>query len=300
MGAFWNPYDYSGDEVDDDEDRYDPERMDKVPKEYVACTLTKKLAKKIQGTQCKPLIEATAMGHDGAVFERIIQPGKYDRKTKKSDFTNPMFFYCLIMMLSWTLISKNEAHESTLFWATFFTVPKSNGKLRTITDCRALNDTCEKPPPTGLGSMSEILQKAAELGCTHHVQSDISHWFHLLGLPAGKAEKYFGYKIKDGDGVITRFFHRAWPMGFSATPHHAQGMCLALLLVKYGPQDKEVGIDYEDLKTWTTLPPFVEFKDQKTGKVTGFLCCQYDNVGIFLTSGADAIEWQRRILSVNN
>ena len=47
MGAFWNPYDYSGDEVDDDEDRYDPERMDKVPKEYVACTLTKKLAKKI-------------------------------------------------------------------------------------------------------------------------------------------------------------------------------------------------------------------------------------------------------------
>ena len=36
-----------------------------------------------QEDTCKPLIEATAMGHDGAVFERIIQPGKYDRKTKK-------------------------------------------------------------------------------------------------------------------------------------------------------------------------------------------------------------------------
>ena len=94
MGARWNPYDYSGDEVDkDDEDRYDPERMDKVPKDIVACTLTKKLAKKIRNTQCQPLIQATAMGHDGVEFERVIQPEKYEKKTKKSDFPNPLFFY---------------------------------------------------------------------------------------------------------------------------------------------------------------------------------------------------------------
>ena len=32
------------------------------------------------------------------------------------------------------------------------------------------------------------------------------------------------------------------------------------------------------------------------GKVTGFMVCQYDNVGIFLTSGEDAVAWQRRLI----
>ena len=40
------------------------------------------------------------------------------------------------------------------------------------------------------------------------------------------------------------------------------------------------------------MSPFFDYVE---AFVTGFLCCQYDNVGIFLTSDADAVEWQRRI-----
>ena len=296
LGAVWNPYDYSGDEVnsDDEDDHGDPERMDKVPKEVIGCLHTKRIVHAAEVLECDPLKTATKMTRDRKVWLETVKPGSKRVTLKKSDTTRTMFFACLVIIATWTLLLPNIEHSKTRFWATFFTVPKSNGMLRTISDSRKLNQSSAAPPPTGLAGMSEILKKAAELGCTHHVQADISHWFHEIPLPEGIGQEFFGCKCKGKDGRIAYYHSRTWGMGFSFSPHVAQSCTLTMLLHKE-PQEDALGIDYEEIKTWSRLPSFIEMKNAK-GKVTGFLVCQYDNVGIFLTSGEEAVAWQRRLI----
>ena len=66
LGAVWNQYDYSGDEVnsDDEDDHGDPERMDKVPKEMIGCLHTKRIVQAAEVLECDPLKTATKMTRD--------------------------------------------------------------------------------------------------------------------------------------------------------------------------------------------------------------------------------------------
>jgi len=171
------------------------------------CINSASVAQAAKRLKCPPLINASEVLHDPLAFQKEIEPGQHHhRDVRKSDFSRSCFLRCMLAAMCWTLIVENRDHIHTLFWNTFFTVPKSNGLLRVITDCRRLSAHSRKPPPTGLCGISEVLQKAADLGCTRHLQCDITSWFHLLRLPDKIGPRYFGYKIKDVyDGIIDTF-----------------------------------------------------------------------------------------------
>jgi len=291
MGAAYNAYDYNWDAEDDL--RADPSDIDIVPEGYAGCLNQQALraAANRLGSPC--LKFGTHVLQSGQSFHASTKP---DTRTSSKNHRRATFsMYLMSLWILWTwCILQPATHEEIRHFSVFFTVPKSNGHQRTIMDCRDLNATSARPPPIKLGQMGETLTKAAELGCTIHIQADISHYFHLFGLPFD-IRSYFGLQCLDKEtGCNTYFTCKTMPMGWSWAPHIAQASTFTAILSQHHRLKDDLGLDYDEIKSWEHIPAYVELKDNK-GMVVGFIQVVYDNIGIFLSDEKLAAAWIKKL-----
>jgi len=207
LGAKYNVYDYSWDNITDGPSFCDPRMMDPIPEGLAGCLNRTALLTAAESLQCPILKQGTKVLESEATFVHATQPGSIPPTRCFKSNTRAMFLGCLWLMFSWNLLTP-ATHEEILAFAVFFTVPKSNGRLRTIMDCRDLNQRSMRPPPVNLAGMGDSLRKAAELGCKVHIQADICHWFHLFKLPPG-VPKWFGLSCESKEEGRTDYFHCA-------------------------------------------------------------------------------------------
>jgi len=296
LGASFNPYDYNGDEnIGESKAGHeeDPSELDPVPPEVIGC-LNKNQLRAAAARLCKPL-EVTAMvAQNKDDFIKHVRPLHKAPKSNRTWVTRWRFALCLATLMAWGMLIPT-AHLQVKCFAVFFTVAKTNGKKRTIYDCRALNEQSERPPPLALASMAQILEKAADLKVQAVVSADLSHWFHQMSLPKG-VEPYFGFKCPQRDATMAYYLAKTWPMGFSWSCAVCGNATITMMLNK-SPQEDDLGIDYNEVKKWEKVPPIIELIDKATGIVRGFMVVYYDNVGIFLTDASDVPKWQRRMHS---
>jgi len=295
MGAAYNAYDYN---FDADEDNGSSE-MDPIPEGYAGCLDQKALHTAAKELGAPILIFGTQVLQSGRSFHAATRPVSREPTRHFRTHTLSRFITALWILWTWDILTPAN-HEEIVRFAVFFTVAKANGRQRTIMDCRGLNAASERPPPVNLGQMGETLSKAAELGCTHHIQADISHWFHLFSLPE-EVRRFFGVQCYDKEWSCTAYFKSCtMPMGWSWAPFVAQCTTItAVLSLAHTSRRKTqpyLGIDYEEVKTWNSLPPYIELFDT-SGKVVGFIKIVYDNIGIFLSDATLARSWKEQLLS---
>jgi len=298
LGAKYNIYDYSWDADDDGPSVGDPRAMDPIPEGIAGRLDQRALRAAAKRLNCPILEFGTGVLESHGSFEEATEPLSLQPQRNFRAMTRSSFLGCLWLLWCWFLLDEiphipGGGHEQIRAFAVFFTVPKSNGKLRTIMDCRDLNHRSKRPPPVNLGGMGECLRRASDLGCTVHIQADISHWFHHFGLPQG-SQQYFGVKAFSPDEERTDYFQcRTMPMGWSWAPFVAQCAALTAILSCNDSDTDDLGVDYESLKEMTSLPPFIEL--HKGTQTIGYIQVIYDNVGIFLKDNSYAQPWIKRL-----
>jgi len=257
VGAKYNVYDYTWDSIDETSTSCDPRSLDPIPKGLPGQLNMKAVRTAAESLKSPVLIHGTGVLASKDTFVTETQPMSRPPAKAYRDTTRPMYLGCLFLLFSWTLLSFGTSHSEIAAFAVFFTVPKSNGKLRTIMDARMLNQCSRRPPPVNLGGMGDCLKKAAELQCKVHIQADISHWFHHFPLPDG-ADSFFGVRCENKEEARTEYFRcKTMCMGWSWAPYIAQCTALTVLLAR-NPRDKcTLGVDYDDVATWTELPRFI-------------------------------------------
>jgi len=292
LGAKFNPYDYNGEENEEKRTgkEEDPSGLDPVPPDVIGC-LDKNALRAAAAKLCTPLETTAAVAQSRQDFVKHVKPMSRAARSKRTWVTKWIFSACLLTLLAWGMLVP-AAHMQIKCFAVFFTVAKSNGKKRTIYDCRALNEQSERPPPIALASMAQILEKAAELKIQAIVSADLSHWFHQMSLPDG-VEPFFGFKCP-GQEEMSYYMAKTWPMGFSWSCAVCGNATITMMLSK-APQEDDLGVDYGEVRKWEKVPPIIELVDKRTRQVKGFMVIYYDNVGIFLTEASDAPKWQRRM-----
>jgi hypothetical protein len=179
-----------------------------------------------------------------------------------------------------------------LIWrrAGFFTVPKSNGKLRIITDARPANRICKKPPHFSLPTVEDIIKLVQSLPEVHAATTDLRHWFHQIPIPASLRRLFYIRSAPRWFGREPFVSPKVLPMGWTAAPFVAQ--CCAWTVILSGLVDKreevsfrqELGITND---AWSMLklssePPSV-LPLRKGSKVVGYIVVYIDNM-LILTS----------------
>jgi len=293
MGAKYNAYDYVWD--GDDEDHADRCDIDPIPEGYAGC-LNQAAIRTAAVTLGSPvLIRGTHILRDGKTFRDQTRPMSKSPSRSFRRHTLSTFISALWILWTFNLLTPVD-HEQIMCFAVFFTVAKSNGKRRTIMDCRLLNETSEGPPPVNLGSMGESMTRAAELGCTTHIQCDISHWFHLFKIPED-TRRFFGLQCRDKEWDCNNYFScTTMPMGWAWAPFIAQCTTLTAILAPSGTDKNVLGIDYEAIENLTSLPQYIDLKNEK-GAVIGFIQVVYDNIGIFLNDDSYVKPWSQHLKS---
>ena len=309
LGMRWNPYDYEGNLW---EDPHGEESLDPVPPSLSGCVDVIATLAAAKELKCAPLTLGVEVLASKTSFENITQPDltklpsirKRDGTTTTSTgrSTAWTFLTCLITLVSWQLLVENIEHKEIYCLASFFTVTKSNGLLRCIFDCRVLNSISKTPPPVNLAPIPDIMTLAAEIGITHVVTSDFKHFFFQLGLPEGVGQ-YFGFRCTEKETSTVRYFlSRVLSMGYSWSPYLAQCFSWTCILRKPSAPRKGqtaspyLGIDYSEIASLDTLPPYVFLRDG-TGRPIGFITVVYDNIGVFTNNKQLAVQWSQRLLS---
>ena len=98
----------------------------------------------------------------------------------------------LTLLASWGILKDvTDLHGTVLAICAVFVVKKAGNKLRVIYDGRPVNENVRNPPPVALPSISECLQKIADMKPKHIFLCDFRHFFHQISLPAD-AHTLFG------------------------------------------------------------------------------------------------------------
>ena len=101
-----------------------------------------------------------------------------------------------------------------------FCVPKKNGTLRLILDCRWLNALGAAPPPMHLPTIHGVLEYVLQNNWA--AQVDNSSWFYQFRLAAA-VSRYFGARIAGHRGkTLTDVVFRKMPMGWTWAPAFGQ------------------------------------------------------------------------------
>jgi len=291
LGMVWNPYDYEGGLLR----RGDPDGLDPIEPSLPGCINVKKLlasAKHLRVDIVTNLAESLATD---AGFHKHVKPDlKSLQRNGYGRATNVVFAGCLAMLLAWRLLEDvTDRHVQLLCFFTFFTVAKSNGKLRAIFDCRALGRVCADPPRIRLAPIPEAMQEAAKIGARYMVSCDLKHYFFQLSLPS-EAQRLFGCRCD------SRYYvSNVVAMGFSWSP--AWSMMATLLLIMHidvvaGHDTDRLGVRIKEIRKCPHVPGTINLYD-KRGKKCGLIVIYYDNIGIFVRDRKLAYDWVSRLRS---
>ena len=287
LGLSWNPYDYEGNLIHQARN----EDLDPIPPGLVGCINRVALLAAAEVLKVPLLIEyVSALVHE-ASFMALVKP---DLKKLISDpkargrASNFAMYACLGAYAGWGLLEDVTGTHMTIYcFATFFTVMKSNGKLRAIFDCRALNAVCARPANIRLMPVTEAMQEAAKLRVRYVVASDWQHFFYELGIPKNVCN-LFGVRCRGFMWLI-----RACAMGFSFSP--AFSMAATLICILHAePGADRLGIRVSEIRHLTYIPGSINLYDKK-GKKCGFIVIYYDDIGIFCRDKKMAQDWAKRL-----
>ena len=287
LGLSWNPYDYEGNLIHQARN----EDLDPIPPGLVGCIDRVALLAAAEVLKVPILVEYfSALVHEVS-FMALVKPdiSKLLSEPKaRGRASNFAMYACLGAYAGWGLLEDvTGTHMAIYCFATFFTVMKSNGKLRAIFDCRALNAVCARPANIRLMPVTEAMQEAAKLRVRYVVASDWQHFFYELGIPTG-VQNLFGVRCRK---VLWRI--KACAMGFSFSPAFSMAATLTCILHAEEGADR-LGIRVKEMRHLTHIPGSINLYDKK-GKKCGFIVIYYDDIGIFCRDKKMAKDWAKRL-----
>ena len=287
LGMTWNPYDYEGNLIH--QARH--EDLDPIPPGLVGCIDRVRLLVAAEVLKIPIITEyVSALVHEDS-FMALVKPdvAKLIADPKvRGRASNLAMYMCLLAYAGWGLMEDvTGSHAAIYCFATFFTVIKSNGKLRAIFDCRALNMLCARPANIRLMPVTEAMQEAAKLRIRYVVASDWQHFFYELGIPKG-VRKLFGVRCR---GYL--WLLNACAMGFSFSPAFSMAATLTCILHAEKGVDR-LGVRLSEMCHLTFIPGSINLYDKK-GKKCGFIVIYYDDIGIFCRDKKLAKDWAKRL-----
>ena len=287
LGMTWNPYDYEGNLIH--QARH--EDLDPIPPGLVGCINRAALLTAAEALKVPILIEYLAALVHETSFLDLVKPDvsklMSDEKTR-GRASNLAMYACLLAYAGWGLLEDVTGSHMTIYcFATFFTVMKSNGKLRAIFDCRALNAICARPANIRLMPVTEVMQEAAKLRIRYVVASDWQHFFYELGIPNG-VRNLFGVRCRGFMWLIN-----ACAMGFSFSPAFSMAATIMCLIHAEKGADR-LGVRVSEMHHLTHIPGSINLYDKK-GRKCGFIVIYYDDIGIFCRDKKLAKDWAKRL-----
>ena len=167
-------------------------------------------------------------------------------------------------------------------WASLFTLPKANGKMRVITNGIPGNEALKRPPYFKFFSPEDVVARLRQLGVFYSVSVDIRHHYHRLKMNR-RMGAYYVVRTKQGD-----FVPNVLPMGATFAP--AMGQTSTLAVVARVPRGKgDLGLVVPEGE----IPAVLEIR--QGGSVVGFVFICVDNISVVCKDPELRAQWWKRL-----